>query len=131
MHPDQVKWVKAKCANYERDNLEPLTPKFTSADGLTSAQFVMIDLSEKNDPIVEGVRQKLLSRSGAGLVKYNTTLHENNKDNYLNHLQQELMDGANYIEKLLQQQEDITQLINKYPNNTELGEIIRKKYGGN
>jgi len=46
MPPEQVKWVKAKCANYERDNFEPLGPKFTSEDGLTSVQMVMMDLSE-------------------------------------------------------------------------------------
>ena len=104
MPAEQVAWVKAKCANYERDNF---------------------------DPIVESVRAKLLTRSQVGVKKYGTTLADNTKDNYLNHLQQELLDGANYIEVLLQQQKDITQLINKYPNNTELGEIIRKIYGSN
>lgn len=92
----------SKCANYERDNF---------------------------DPIVDSVRTKLLTRSQVGVKKYGTTLADNKKDNYLNHLQQELLDGANYIEVLLQQQKDITQLINKYSNNTELGEIIRKIYG--
>jgi hypothetical protein len=99
MPQEQVEEIEVKCANYERDN------------------------------IVESVREKLLNRSEIGIVKYNTTLNQNNKDNYLNHLQQELMDGANYIEKLLQQEKDITQLCKQYPNNTELGEIIRKIYG--
>ena len=83
---------------------------------------------EKTDKIVENVRQKLLERSQVGIKKYNTTLNENNKDNYLNHLQQELMDAANYIEKLLVQKENITDLIKLYPSDQELGEVIRKLY---
>jgi len=85
----------------------------------------------KIDPVVEGVREKLLSRSQVGIKKYNTTLEENNRDNYLNHLQQEMMDGCNYIEKLLVQNRDIVQLIKNYPNNNELGYTIRKLYGEN
>jgi len=37
-----------------------------------------------------------------GMSKYNTTLKSNNTDNFLLHLQEELLDAANYIEKLLQ-----------------------------
>ena len=83
---------------------------------------------KKTDNIVENVRQKLLERSQVGIKKYNTTLDENNHDNYLNHLQQELMDAANYIEKLLVQKTNITDLVKKYPNNQEFGEVIRNIY---
>lgn len=83
----------------------------------------------RRDPIIENVRQKLLERSLTGIRKYNTTLFENNRDNYLNHLQDELLDGADYIEKLLSQGIDITQLVKKHPNDSELGLVIRKKYG--
>lgn len=86
---------------------------------------------DKQDPIIENVRAKLLYRSQVGIVKYNTTLEENNKDNYLNHLQQEMMDGCNYIEKLLVQNRDIIQLIKLYPNDVDLGYAIRKVYGTN
>ena len=82
----------------------------------------------RQDQIVENVRQKLLERSQTGINKYNTTLDENNHDNYLNHLQQELMDAANYIEKLLVQKTNITDLVKMYPNDQELGKIIRKIY---
>lgn len=82
----------------------------------------------KQDAIVESVRDKLLDRSRVGISKYGTTLEEDNKDNYLNHLQMELMDASNYIEKLLQQEEDITQMVNIYKNDSELGYAIRKKY---
>lgn len=83
----------------------------------------------KTDRIVEGVREKLLQRSQVGINKYGTTLDENNKDNYLNHLQMELLDAANYTEKLLQREEDLIQLIKNYPNDAELGTVIRQKYG--
>ena len=60
----------------------------------------------KTDPIVESVVYKFLQRSKVGIEKYGTTLHENNNDNFLNHLQEELMDAVNYIEKLQSPQEE-------------------------
>lgn len=81
------------------------------------------------DIVVENVRAKLLNRSKIGINKYNTTLHENNKDNYLIHAQEEAMDLCNYIEKLLIQERDIKQLIKKHRNDSELGYILRKIYG--
>ncbi len=84
---------------------------------------------ECQDAIVESVRQKLLDRSNVGIKKYNTTLDSNNTDNYLKHAQGEAMDLSNYLEKLMQQKEDITQIVAKYPNNMELGSEIRKIYG--
>lgn len=83
---------------------------------------------EKRDEVVERVRQKLLDRSQVGIKKYGTTLTENNKDNYLNHVQMELLDACNYIEKKLMQEEDLIQLIKLFPNDTELGTAIRKIY---
>lgn len=96
---------------------------------ISEENFVIGGINTKVDKVVENVRKKLLQRSQTGINKYNTTLEENNKDNYLNHLQQELLDGANYIEKLLMQQQDIKQLIKKYPNDAILGEVIRDIYG--
>jgi len=55
----------------------------------------------RKDPIIEAVVKKLRSRSRVGIKKYGTTLAENNKDNFLIHLQEELMDACNYLEKLL------------------------------
>jgi len=57
------------------------------------------------DPIVEQVIQKMRSRSGDGIIKYGTTLYDSPDGFYkfLNHLQEELLDGALYIEKLKQQ----------------------------
>ena len=55
----------------------------------------------RKDPIVESVVAKYLRRSKVGIDKYGTTLEENNSDNFLIHLQEELMDASLYIEKLL------------------------------
>jgi hypothetical protein len=63
------------------------------------------------------------------LKKYNTTLDSNNTDNYLKHAQEEAMDLSNYLEKLMQQKEDITQIVASETNDWELGKLIRKIYG--
>ncbi len=58
------------------------------------------------DKIVKQVIDKMKFRSALGIAKYGTTLDENNHDDFLNHLQEELMDAILYIEKLKQQNED-------------------------
>lgn len=57
----------------------------------------------KKDAIVESVVAKYLRRSKVGIDKYGTTLQENNTDDFLLHLQEELMDASLYIEKLMSQ----------------------------
>jgi hypothetical protein len=56
----------------------------------------------KTDSIVDGVIDQLIDRANVGKTKYNTDLDRNDLStlDWLNHLQQELLDGANYIEKL-------------------------------
>jgi hypothetical protein len=61
---------------------------------------------EKKDAIVESVVAKYLRRSKVGIGKYGTTLQENNTDNFLIHLQEELMDASLYIEKLISQRNE-------------------------
>lgn len=53
------------------------------------------------DPIVEQVKELFDKRSQIGIKKYGTTLYENNKDNFFDHLQQELMDGILYLQKIM------------------------------
>ena len=57
------------------------------------------------DPIVEKVIDTMRARSRDGIIKYGTTLYDSPDGFYkfLNHLQEELMDGILYIEKLKQQ----------------------------
>lgn len=57
----------------------------------------------KKDSIVEEVVKQFRKRSELGITKYGTTLAENETDNFLIHLQEELMDAVNYIEKLKSQ----------------------------
>jgi hypothetical protein len=79
-----------------------------------------------NDQIVEQVIQKFQQRSDVGIKKYGTTLHGNNHDNYLLHLQQELQDATLYIEKLLTQNAEITNLVKTISDDKELGGRIRQ-----
>lgn len=58
------------------------------------------------DPIVEDVVYEMRKRSEVGISKYGTTLEENNKDDFLQHLKEELMDGILYIQKLQTQNKE-------------------------
>jgi|TARA_B110000503_G_C7093786_1_gene390602 hypothetical protein len=53
------------------------------------------------DKVIKQVVDKIMSRSDVGFKKYGVTLHEDDQslDTWLNHLQEELMDAVNYIEK--------------------------------
>jgi len=57
------------------------------------------------DKIVEEVKKEFDIRSCIGINKYNTTLQDNNKDDFLQHLKEELMDAVLYIHKLQSQVE--------------------------
>ena len=78
------------------------------------------------DKIVQQVVSRYQSRSDVGIRKYGTTLEGNNKDNYLRHIQEEMMDATLYIEKLITQKEEITNLVKSISNDMELGAAIRK-----
>jgi hypothetical protein len=56
------------------------------------------------DKIVESVLDKYKERSKVGIDKYGKTLEQNKLSTleWLNHLQEELMDATLYIEKLKQ-----------------------------
>lgn len=61
---------------------------------------------EKRDKVIEALKDHYDSRSKKGIIKYNTTLHDNNDDDFLVHLLEELMDATAYITKLLMQRKD-------------------------
>ena len=77
------------------------------------------------DSIVLQVAEKYVHRSEVGFVKYGTSLQNNNKDNYLKHLQEELMDATLYLEKLMTLDKEITKIVKETPNDAELGMKIR------
>lgn len=62
-----------------------------------------VDAKIKKDKVVQQVTRKYKKRSKNGIKKYGTTLEENNKDDFLQHLQEELMDATLYIQKLINQ----------------------------
>ena len=80
---------------------------------------------KKTDRIVVEVVDKFQQRSEVGIRKYNTTLEENNRDNFFVHLQEELMDATLYLQKLLSLNIELTKLVNDTPNDAELGRKIR------
>ena len=53
------------------------------------------------DKIIQSVVNKIKDRSKVGFKKYGVTLYDDNQplDKWLNHIQEELMDAVNYIEK--------------------------------
>jgi hypothetical protein len=53
------------------------------------------------DKIVDDLIEKYKQRSQIGFKKYGTTLEQNNHDDFLLHLQEELMDASLYIQKLI------------------------------
>lgn len=57
-------------------------------------------LFEKTDPVVDRVRDKFRERSQIGLAKYGVGLDRQDltEEQWLNHLQEELMDAVNYLE---------------------------------
>jgi hypothetical protein len=80
---------------------------------------------QNSDQIVLEVIEKYAQRSEIGIAKYGTTLETNNKDNYLKHLQEELMDATLYLQKLMTLNKEITKLVKDNSNDTELGMKIR------
>lgn len=58
------------------------------------------DYFTPKDSIVANVIDAYETRSEIGIAKYGTTLEENNTDDFLQHLQEELMDATLYVEKL-------------------------------
>ena len=59
-------------------------------------------MNKFRDPIIKKVVDKFVERSNTGYKKYGVTLHDDepNLHKWLNHIQEELMDAINYIEKL-------------------------------
>ena len=62
-------------------------------------------MENKYDTIVESVITKYKDRANIGFTKYGTNLDRNdlNTKDWVEHLQQELMDAVLYLEKLKQE----------------------------
>mgnify|MGYP006291087121 FL=1 len=71
--------------------------------------------------IEELVIDKIRQRAEVGKIKYGVTLERNDlsfKD-WLIHLQEELLDGAGYIQKLIEEIDEQKQTVERNQNNTE------------
>jgi hypothetical protein len=86
-------------------------------------------IPKPKDEITTAVMEDLKSRSDRGFIKYGTTLHQNNHQNMLQHMYEEALDFAQYLKKEITTLNTIQDLVNQYPNDMELGKIIRAKYG--
>ena len=84
---------------------------------------------EIKDKITQAVVDDLASRAERGLKKYNTTLGENNHQNMLQHAYEEVLDLAQYLKKEITTLNTIQDLVNQYPNDADLGEQLRLRYG--
>jgi hypothetical protein len=60
------------------------------------------DKKELRDPVVQSVVNKFVDRSDVGFKKYGKTLRDDDSDvfQWLNHVQEELMDATLYIQRL-------------------------------
>lgn len=85
-------------------------------------------MSQLKDKITQSVIEDLQSRSERGIKKYNTTLDQNNKDNYMQHAYEEALDLAQYLKKEMSIIPELQQMMLDYPNDLDLGKAIRKKY---
>lgn len=65
------------------------------------------------DPTVKNVIRKFAERSRTGFKKYDVTLRDDDQtfDTWLNHIQEELMDAVNYIEKAREELAEVRLLI--------------------
>ena len=89
----------------------------------------MNTIERPQDNITWSVMEDLKLRADVGLKKYNTTLDENNHQNMLQHAYEEALDLAQYLKKEITTLNTIQDLVKQYPNDMELGEQIRMKYG--
>ena len=100
-----------------------------SLDRNLIAALVEVATQLPKDSITCAVMEDLKNRADRGLQKYNTTLGENDHQNMLQHAYEEALDMAQYLKKEITTLNTIQDLVKKHPNDTELGMIIRNKYG--
>ena len=81
----------------------------------------------KQDKIVTKIVDKFKQRSEIGIKKYNTTLAENNTDDFFEHLSEELMDSLLYLQKIKEQKDTYFKLLGRYNELKEQFEKLQAK----
>ena len=87
-----------------------------------TSHFNISNNKPKQDKIVTQIVEKFKQRSEIGIKKYNTTLEENNTDDFYEHLSEELMDGLLYLQKIKEQKDTYFKLLGRY---NELKELLK------
>ena len=79
-----------------------MAPCFLESKHFTLILFIEMADSTVKDSIVASVIEKFRSRSEVGIAKYGTTLDRTDLGvlDWIQHAQEELMDGILYLEKL-------------------------------
>lgn len=96
-------------ATYYQGGFESRVDSYLIVDDLgakvhySPVYFLDMEKIARKDAIVEEVKAMFDERSKRGIDKYGTTLEENNTDDFLIHLQEELMDGILYLTKIRKQ----------------------------
>tara|TARA_B100001996_G_C18590863_1_gene566043 strand:- start:696 stop:971 length:276 start_codon:yes stop_codon:yes gene_type:complete len=87
-------------------------------------------MSKVNDKIINRVIEKIQERAEAGYKKYGVGLDKDDQtlDTWLNHLQEELMDAANYIEKIRAVLIEEDKKISKYPESSWTSDTTDKNW---
>ena len=131
-----VKWSRVKTYRSRKDQLPELAKELSHLksapdyiDRHLLAALVEVATHLPKDSITCAVMEDLKHRADRGLQKYNTTLGENDHQNMLQHAYEEALDMAQYLKKEIITLNTIQDLVKKHPNDSELGMIIRNKYG--
>ena len=93
----------------------------------TTKAFNISNNEPKEDKIVTQVVDKFKQRSEVGIKKYNTTLEENNTDDFYEHLSEELMDSLLYLQKIKEQKDTYFLLLGRYNELKEQFEKLQAK----
>ena len=85
----------------KKRKVNPVPKEQTTSVRLGSKKKLCFKRRNKmKDKIVEDLKREFDIRSCVGIDKYKTTLQDNKHDDFLQHLKEELMDAALYIQKL-------------------------------
>jgi len=87
-------------------------------------------MNKINDKIINRVIEKIQKRAEAGYKKYGVGLDKDDQslDTWLNHLQEELMDAANYIEKIRAVLIEEEKKLSKYPESSWTSDTTDKNW---
>ena len=100
---DSTHWMD-RSDNFDEhfEKLKKKKPVTLGGNGLYIQNIPVVFETVSPDSIVESVIKKFKDRSDVGIKKYGTTLDRKdiNFDGWAEHLQQELMDGILYLERL-------------------------------